>query len=364
VAIRCGLWPSLVLATLIIFATPSLASASYDPLGSATTKLRLDKGFSALLASHGVTLSATAPAKRQGSAFTLPLAGGQVDPTAAKLALESDGSLTFSRGRRRVIFRHLSLKTKREPLIAKVGGGQLKLAAATKLSFKRQGFGSAFSAGGLRITAKLATRLDKKLRLPGVFNQGQLLGSLSASVQPATTAVLPTGRATLTPDPALLAKLEALFVSINPIAPAERQAGPLFTVPLIPAGTIAPDGRSGTVRSGGSLEFLQLGAGQLFLHELWFGLGEAQTLAEADLEPTPTFSGKQTQAPLLGLDLSSAQIVADSKARTVSVSGAPLSLSATLAADFNQLFAKPQGKMDVFHAGEAFGAVSFTARTQ
>jgi hypothetical protein len=352
------------LAALIFLATSSPAQASYDPLGSATTKLTLDRSFSKLLATHGLTLSATAPARRHGSALTLPLASGQVDPLAAKLAFEGQGNLILARGPRRVILRHLTVKTRREPLIAKVGGGQLKIATSAGRSFARRGFGSTFSATGLRITAKLATRLDKKLRLPGVFAQGQLLGALRASVQPATTAVLATGRATLTPDPAFLAKLNSLFVSLNPIAPAELAPGPTFTLPLIPAGTIAPDGRSGTIRTGGSLEFLQLGAGQLFLHELWFGLGEASALAEADLEPTPTFPGKQPQAPLLALDLSAATISTDPRARTVAVSGAELFLTAALAADFNQLFARPQGKADVFRAGEAFGTVSFLAHTQ
>jgi hypothetical protein len=343
---------------------PVHAQASYDPLASATTTITIAAPLSHLLATHGVSLSATAPARRRGSSLTLPLAGGQVDPIASRLSLESEGTLIFTRGPRRVILRHLSLKTNPTPLIAKVGGGQLKIATSAKRSFARQGFGSHFTAQGLRLTAKLATRLDKKLRLPGVFAQDQLLGSLSATVQPATTAILPVGRLTLTPDPAMLAKLNSLFVSLNPIAPAELAPGPSFGLPFIPAGTIAPDASSGVPRSGGSLEFLQLGAGQLFLHELWFDLGEKNVLAEVDEEPTPTYPGKLGQIPVATLDLSSATIATDPKPRTVSVSGASLSLNPTLAAAFNEAFAKPQGKSDVFHAGELFGGLSFVARGQ
>ena len=166
------------------------------------------------------------------------------------------------------------------------------------------------------------------------------------------------------PSPTLLTHLHELHVSLNPIAPAELAPGPLFSLPILAGGQIAPGGRSGTVRTGGSIEFLQLGAGQVFLHELWFGLGEAAALAEADLEPTPPFAGKQPQAPLLALDLSGASIAANTKPRTVSVAAASLSLSAALAADFNELFAKPQEKAEVFHAGEPFATVSFTAQTQ
>jgi hypothetical protein len=35
-----------------------------------------------------------------------------------------------------------------------------------------------------------------------------------------------------------------------------------------------------------------------------------------------------------------------------------------LAAAFNEAFAKPIGKPDVFHAGEPLGTISFTAQAQ
>jgi hypothetical protein len=341
---------------------PASAAASYDPIGSGSAKLTLDSSFAKLLASHGVKLTASAPAKGKGGSYSLPVSEGALDPTTGKGEIDSQGTLVFRRGRLGVVLRHVTVKTKREPLLAKVGGGQLKLAAAKKTSFAREGFGSSFSATGLRVTAKLATRLSKKLHLHGVFEAGQALGSLRTVTQPAITAVVPEGRASLTPDPAFLAKLDSLFVSLNPIAPAERQAGPLFTVPLIPAGTIAPDGSSGVPRTGGSLEFLQLGAGQIFWHELWFDLGAHQVLAEVDIEPTPTFPGKLGQIPIAGL--SGGNVSSDPKARTVSLSGAALTLGAQMAAAFNESFAKPQGKADVFHDGEAFGELSFTAETQ
>jgi hypothetical protein len=346
-------------STLVLLALAPTAAASYDPLASGTTKLSLDPSFQHLLASHSVKLLAAAPASRHGATYALPISGGALDPTAGKGEIDSEGTLLFQRGARRVPLRHLVVKTKREPLLAKVGGGQLKLAAAAKISFARQGFGSAFAASGLRLSAKLATRLAKKLRLPGVFAAGQPLGTLRASTQPATVAVLPKGRATLTPDPTFIAKLDKLFVSLNPIAPAERAAGPIFTLPIIPGGALAPDAHSGTLRTGGSLEFLQLGAGQLFWHELWLEPATAATLAEVDLEPSPTFPGKLGQLPILSLAPGAAS--ADPKARTISVAAAPLSLSAASATHFNHAFA---GGKETFQAGEALGTVSFSAQTQ
>jgi hypothetical protein len=349
------------LALLALSAAAPAAHAAYDPLGSGTTKLTLDKGFARLLAAHGVELAATAPAKRQGRSFTLPVSGGALDPTEEKGEIAQEGTLTFQRGARRVPLREIVVKTKAEPLIAKVGGGQLKLATAAKRSFARAGFGSSFTANNLRLSAKFATRLAKKLRLHGVFEAGQRLGILRSSAQPATVAILATGRATLTPDPTFIAKLDKLFISLNPIAPAERSPGPLFSLPIIGGGALAPDASAGTLRSGGSLEFLQLGAGQIFWHELWLEPGSHQVLAEADIEPTPTFPGKLGQVSVADLDLAPGTITPDPLARTIAVSAARLALTAQTASYFNRAFAA--GK-PTFAAGEALGSVSFTAQGQ
>jgi hypothetical protein len=359
---RHSLFILTFLLALAASSAPASAASAPDPLASATTTLTIAVPFQRLLVTNGVTLTATAPASGKQGSFKLPLGEGSVDPLAKRLGLSSEGALVFSRGHRKVILRQLDLKTAQVPLLAKVGGGQLKLASATKRKFSRQGFGSAFSATGLHLTAKFATRLSKKLGLHDVFTEGQLLGKVGAAVAPANVAVLPEGRATLTPDPAFLAKLDSLFVSLNPVSPAERAPGPLFTVPFIPAGTIAPDASSGVPRSGGSLEFLQLGAGQVFWHELWFDLANHQVLAEVDIEPTPTFLGKLGQIPIL--ELAAGTVSSDPKGRIVAVSGAGLALNAQTAAAFNEAFAKPRGKADVFQPGEALGTLTFTAHTQ
>jgi hypothetical protein len=348
-----------LLTSVALLAVATTAHASSDPLGSGTTKLTLDKGFARLLAAHGVELTATAPANRRDRAYTLPVSGGALDPAEEKGEIQQQGTLIFRRGARRVPLREIVVKTKPEPLIAKVGGGQLKLASTTKRRFARAGFGSSFTASGLRLSAKLATRLAKKLRLHGVFAGGQRLGTLRSSAQPVTVAILSTGRATFAPDPAFLAKLDQLFISLNPIAPAERSPGPIFSVPIIGGGALAPDASAGTLRSGGSLEFLQLGAGQIFWHELWLDPGTHQVLAEADIEPTPTLPGKLGQVPVL--TLGAGTLASNPSARTIAISAAPLTLTATTAAYFNQTFAT--GK-EAFAPGELLGTVSFSAQTQ
>jgi hypothetical protein len=343
---------------ICLLAFVSLAQATYDPIGAGQTKLTLGKGFVAQMKKQGVEVVAKAPAKLKGNAITLPVSGGILDPTISKAQIEAEGTIVFGKDNRKLPLRNIEAKTKKAPLYAKVGGSQLKVAKAKTLSFSREGFNSSFAAKGLVLTEKVAIRLNKKLRTKDFFHEGQLIGTLKSATQPQTVAILPQGQAILTPDPAFLAKLKALFVSLNPISPAELSPGSLLHFPIAGGGQLAPDASEGTLRTAGAIELLQLGAGQVFHKEYWFDLGSKTTLGEVDVEPTPAFPGKLGQIGVFGIDMARAAIAADPQSRTISVANAPLTLAAQTAQTFNEAFAK--GKA-VFGAGEAFGVVSFAA---
>lgn len=347
---------ALTLIASLLFAVS--AQAAYDPIGGGTTKLTLDKGFLAALKSEGITLQAKAPAKRRGSTILLPVSGGKEDPTTLKGEVEHEGQLVFSKGKRKVVLRDIEFKAKKTPLFAKVGGSQLKVASTKKLNAKRSGFGSAFKAQGLSLTQKVATRLNKKLRTGRLFAEGMALGSLQSSPLPQRVTILDEGSATITPDPVFLAKLKPLFVSLNPISPAELQPGPVLRFPIALGGQLAPDASEGTLRLNGAIELLQLGAGQVFHKEYWLDLGAKSTSAEVDIEPTPAFPGKLGRIGVFDIDMGAAQVTSDPKTRTISVSNATLRLTATAAQQFDDAFA--EGK-PVFVAGEAFGSVGFGA---
>ncbi len=349
----------VLLALLALVLVPAPASASYDPVGSGTTKLTLDKGFLAFLKKDGVTLGANAPARLRAGTLVLPVSGGLLDPTVGKGQIEGPGALVF-KGRKKVPFKDITVKTTHSPLVAKVGGSQLKVADSGRLSFKREGFGTDFSAAKLKLTAKVAERLDKKLRPKLPFVAGQALGTLASKTQPRTIAVLEAGRATVVLDAGFLAKLNALFVSVNPIFPAEH-SGPTFTFPIIIGGAIAPDASSGTLRTGGDVELLQLGGGQVFWHEFWLDLGARVDSAEADLQPSPPYAGKAGRIGLFDANTGGSAISSDPGARTIAVAGLPLTLQAQTAATLNQLFA--EGKED-FRPGDPLGTLSFTAQGQ
>jgi hypothetical protein len=256
----------------------------------------------------------------------------------------------------------LVLKTTRKssPLSAKFGGGQLKLASSSKLTSKRSGFGVASKVTQIRLSAKAAIRLDKKLGLKGVFSEGQLLGSSLTDAQPETVTVKEGGRAELSLAPEFAAKLSALFVAVNPVFPAEHLGAP-FTL-RVTDGQIAPDASSGTLETSGALELIQQDGGQAFFRELAPELGLASTRSEYQFIASPTSPGPVVTGPLLGLGAGTE--VSEPKARTINLSGAPLPLTAATAQGLNETFAKPQGKSNVFQSGEALGSLSFVVQAE
>lgn len=347
---------AVVLGIAVLLCISSLSQAAYDPIGGGTTKLSLDKAFLSSLKKQGVKVGVKAPAKLKGNAITLPVSGGKEDPTTGKGEVTHEGAIVFQKGNRKVPLRAIELKAKKTPLFAKVGGSQLKVASTKKLTAKRAGFGSSYRATGLALTEKVAIRLNKKLRTKDFFHEGQPIGSLVSQPQAQRVAILAQGQGTLVPDPAFLTKLKALFVSLNPIAPAELAPGPILKFPIAVGGQVAPDASAGTLRLGGAIELLQLGAGQVFHQEYWLDLGAKSTSAEVDVEPTPAFPGKLGRIGTF--DLGAGVVSSDPTARTISVANAPLTLQASTAQTFNEAFA---GGKAMFGAGEAFGVVSFSA---
>jgi hypothetical protein len=338
-----------------LIAAPALAR--YDPVASGSTKLTFAKPFLSLLKSNGVTVKATAGATYEAGTAGFPVSGGKLEPVAVVGSVEHEGTLVFNVGGHSLPLKALVLKTTRRssPLSAKFGGGQLKLASSSKLTSTRSGFGVASKVSQIKLSAKAATRLDKKLGLKGVFTEGELLGSSTTDAQPETVSIKEGGRAELTLAPEFAAKLSALFVAVNPIFPAEHLGTP-FTL-RVTDGQIAPDASSGTLETAGALELIQQDGGQAFFRELAPELGLASTRSEYQFIASPTSPGPVVTGPLLALGAGT--VTSEPKARAISLTGAPLPLSAATAQSLNETFARPQGKTDIFQAAEALGTLSF-----
>lgn len=335
------------------------SQAAYDPLGGGTVKLGLDKRFASFLKKDGIKLALAAGAKRTGGSYVLPISAGNLDPTLGKGQIAAAGTLIFQRGKKRVPLRKIRIQTKAAPLVAKVGGNQLKVAQGAKLSFKRVGFDSTLTASHLLLSEKLITRLNKKLRPQVPLKAGQLLGTIVSDAVPRLVTIEDRGKATLLFDPAFLQKLDQRFVSLNPVFPAEH-VGSTFSLPIALGGSLSPQGTEGTLRTAGAIELLQLGGGQLFWQEQWADLGLKLDTAEADLEPTPAFPGKLGRLGVF--QVAGGAFSAGPAQRTLSLQGAQLSLTPEAADSLNKAFA--QGEAPAFGAGEAVGSFSAIAQGQ
>lgn len=347
----------LAVVTLAVLAVAGSAQARFDPIAGGTTKLTLAKPFLTVLKANGVSVKATAGATYKGGVATFPVSGGKLEPADIVGSVEHEGVLVFAAGGHSLPLKSLVLKTTRKssPLSAKFGGGQLKLAVSSKLTSTRSGFGVASKVTQIKLSAKAATRLDKKLGLKGVFTEGQLLGRSLTNAQPETVTVKEGGRAELTLAPEFASKLSSLFVAVNPVFPAEHLGTP-FTL-RVTDGQIAPDASSGTLETAGSLELIQQDGGQAFFRGLAPELGLASTRSEYQFIASPTSPGPTVTGPLLGLGAGT--VVSEPKARTISEAGAPLPLTDATAQALNETFAKPQGKTNIFVAGESLGTLSF-----
>jgi hypothetical protein len=350
----------LALALLALLAVVPAAQATYNPISSGATKLTLAKPFLSLLAANKVKLTGKEGATLKAGVASFPVSGGKFDPTTSNGFIEHAGALFFQAGAQKVLLTSLQLKTtqKHAPFSAKFGGGQLKVASAAKLSVAREGFADKVKVSTLKLSSKVATRLDKKLRLKGVFKAGQPIGSTITKANPQTVAVAESGKASFSFDPGTAAKLQSLFVAVNPIFPAEHP-GP-FTLPIF-TGTISPNASEGTIQTLGSIELVQIGGGQVFLREAWAELSVGAYAPELELDPSPPYPGKQGRAPVGSLSLAGAAVTSDPAARTIGVTNASVTMGANLAAAFNEAFAKPLGKGSVFAAGDPLGTLSFGA---
>jgi len=180
---------ALCLATLFAVAVPS-ARAEGDPLASGTTRLILEKGLKGSLRHSEVKLVAKRPAKSNGRTVTLPVHGGEIDPTTGEGVATHRGGIGFVHGRWSFFLRSLSLDTRRRVLTARLGGKKTTVAFARKISFVREGYGTKITVGELSLTGPLAREFNSRLHV-GFFKAGRSFARGSSATEPLTVKVIP-----------------------------------------------------------------------------------------------------------------------------------------------------------------------------
>lgn len=174
------------LAVFLIFA--SAASAASEPVTGGATDLNLTKGFKKKLSNNGVKVLATGSGKVSKGTVELAVTGGSVDTAAGQGTIEHGGGFKFKRGKRTAGITAVTIELSTGAVVAKVANSTMKLGTLGPVSYTRNGVNVNVSSGGVKLTAKAAKRLNKKLGLDNAL-KGTMSDSQSAiQVKAATPA--------------------------------------------------------------------------------------------------------------------------------------------------------------------------------
>jgi hypothetical protein len=251
---------ALAAALIALLAFAPLASATPDPVASGSTTLTLQKQYANYLNTFGIKVTGAAKAKVKGKKITLPVTGGEFDPTTGAGTLVHGGTLKFKAGKKKTQITALEVNATSKSLIGKVAGKKMKVAKLAGISFSRDGFGVNVTVKKVNLTSAAANNLNKKLGFakgaPKPFLKNKLIGGSKSTEQPSTVALVPGGSMTFALNAELAKKLSDVEAKINPLTGTTVINPTTFSFPLT-GGTFGPTGTAGTVQSGGGLLLAQ-----------------------------------------------------------------------------------------------------------
>jgi hypothetical protein len=397
--------PAAILAAALfaLLAFAPLANAAPDPVGSGSATVTLNKGWTKYLKTFGIKVQKVSPATLKGQKLTLPVSGGEVDPTNGQGFVTLSGGLKFKAGKKKAPVKALVLNTAKKGLFAKVAGKKMKLASVGGYSFARNGFGVNMTIKKLKLTKKAAKQLNKKTGYakgkPKPFIGGKNIGKATAEEQPATVTILPGGNVEFNANNELLKKLKDVEAEVSLIAPTTEKATGKYEMPIT-GGTIAPDASAGQVQTGGGLllkQVLPTGPStaletEITLANFYVDLSAHTITVEVVAHSNASKSldlGPLGRSSIADLTLTGATVAADPVTRTVTVQNASATLqpiSAEVLDAFRQVdeayeaeilvkvfgktpeeakaIAAENHKDDHITAGNPLGTFSFTAQTQ
>lgn len=366
--------PVFLAVAVALLAFASTATAAKDPIAGGTTDLHMKKGFLRKLSNLGVTVRAIGVGSLTGNKLSFPVDGGTLDPTDGKGVVESRGGFKLELGRRGVPVTRMTVDTSNLLVFAQVAKARMQIGALIPYTSAREGFGANFKSVKLVLTPKAVQRISNRLGLKGSkrLNPGRVLSNAYGAVQPEAVTVLKEGNATLTADPATLAKFAAKGVKvpegITPIAPATNPKPALFQLP-IKGGDLALDASAGTLEVEGGMQVLkdtETLDPTLRLRNVKLNFGTKSASAELEILPTPPFPGAIGTRTLVDLTLPPGSVVANPTARTIAISG-EARLQAVAASTLNDVFnqpAPPPPSSSNFVVGDPLGTLSLTAQAQ
>jgi hypothetical protein len=396
--------PAAILAAVVfaLLAFAPFASAASDPVGSGSTKLVVKKGFKNKLNKKKIKLQKWGSGNVKGRQISLNnVNGGSFDPLTGEGNVTNKPSDGFKLkyGKRTVPISDIEVNTINKLVRAKVANAKMKLANLGKqFPSTRDGFGTAYAWGKVKLTGKAAKRLNNKLGLKNAFKGGNVISNVSGSAQPTEATLVPVNSATLDLSASAVKKLghvgtppfpegaSPVAVKLEPVAPtAVTSLGPPPVVAFpISGGALAPAANAGTLQTAGGLKLIQNlepvstkpgDVTTLTMGNIWVDMATLQASVEVSIENPVTAEanlGNLGRASIADISLAGATIVSDPVTRTITVQNASATLQAVTAETLNQVFidglekAKPElfAGQEKFAAGDPLGTFSFVAQAQ
>lgn len=358
---------ALTTGVVALAALALAGSAQADVVDGGHLRLRPSSALAKAFGREGVKLTGLKPAKGGQAGVTLPITSGLSEIQHGSGYFFLGGGFRLRGGKRAATVKRLVLNVDEGTLRGKVDGTSMKIAVPAPQDVSADGFGVNLAIGSLKLTGQAASALNRKLRLHGVFKAGRSLGSLAGSAQFEFLTVR-GGEITFTIEEGFRQKLASVGTSVGASGSATlRTTGPVVVAIPLEGGQVAPDASLGVLLSQGGLSFTQ--HDEPFDHMIAFldtniSLESRLITGDANYSPNPQqvpFSG-----PFAALTSNNVGGVGGGTPETGVVSSSPIQavLHPNFAKVLNEVFGAPEGKPDLFTAGELIGAFSYEARTR
>ncbi len=341
-----------------------VAGASAVGIESGKTRLKLDPALFKRLEENSIRVKALKPGTLKGRTATLPVTEGLLETRLGTGYLFFGGGLRFTSPRGSVALRKPIQNTAKQTLRGALGGYEVKIATPEGVKVDEKNFDIDLGVGGLALTGRAASILNKGLGTPGVFKAGQSLGSTASVVQPPTVEI-DGGSFEFALDPGFSQKLQSLGVSVAPYEATTPigSAPPAFRFSAF-GGDISRHLAHGGIGSGshGGLSLVQSGPEARTITWPGFGLDFENGFGGPSSDVVTTSwkvpAGFSAFGPIGQLDFGTKPAF-DAKKGIVAAGPVAATLSPFAVGPLNQIFAA--GKA-VFATDEPLGSFSFSVR--
>jgi hypothetical protein len=343
-----------VLVLLALTLVP-VGAAHAQPLENVGAQLQLNAALTKRLSQEGVRLSALKPGQAKGRNLILPVAEASIEARYGSGYFSLGGGFKWRVGKKVATVRRLLLNIEKRSLNAVVNGTALKLAELPPQQLTLTNFDFTDAVSSMKLTARGAATLNRRLGLHGVFKAGRSLGTATATGRFQELQVT-GGRLTLTVDDAFRKKLQSVEADLR---------SPTLSVAL-DGGRITSN-LSGSVGAETGLSFFQHASsefGEPFDRTIGF-INTAVSLEAHTVSGAANVSFEPPRlpytAPLATIPDSPIQFNSETGEAAATL---PMALDGALASLLNETIGASRGKPALFAAGEPFGTVSFTAGTR